>query len=65
MAKRRVGQFLQRELKTYMALLSFLTERGRAERVRLGNKEVLIGPEFYKERTKEARKLANEFRNAM
>jgi len=65
MAKRRVGQFLQRELKMYMALLSFLTERGRAERVRLGNKEVLIGPAFYKERAKEARKLVNEFRNAM
>jgi hypothetical protein len=65
MTKRRVGQFLQRELKMYVALLSFLAERGGADRVRLGSKEVLIGPAFYKERSKEARKLMNEFRNAV
>jgi hypothetical protein len=39
-----------------------LSKEGIKERVQLGDKEVLIGPTYYKERMKEARKLVNELR---
>ena len=46
-----------------MALALFFSKKGLADRGRLGRKEVLIGPAFYRDRMKEARKLVNELGN--
>jgi hypothetical protein len=61
-SKRRVVKFLEKEIKTYMALSLFLTKKGIKEHLRVGEKKVLISPTFYKERIKEARKLVFELR---
>jgi hypothetical protein len=62
-SKKRARQFLQKEIKTYIALALFLSKKGVVDRVRLGRKEVLIGPAFYKDRIKEARKLVYELKS--
>jgi len=61
-SKRRVVKFLEKEIKTYTALSLFLSKKGIKERVRVGEKKVLIGPTFYKERMKEAKKIVHELR---
>jgi hypothetical protein len=61
-SKRRVVKFLEKEIKTYTALSLFLTKKGIKEHVRVGEKEVLISPTFYKERMKEAKRLVFELR---
>jgi hypothetical protein len=61
-SKRRVIKFLEKEIKTYMALSLFLSKKGIREHVRVGEKKVLISPSFYKERMKEAKKLVYELR---
>jgi hypothetical protein len=61
-SKRRVVKFLEKEIKTYMALCLFLSKKGIKEHVRVGEKKVLISPTFYKERVKEAKKLVCELR---
>jgi len=61
-SKRRIVRFLEREIKTYMALSYFLTKKGIKEHLRVGEKRVLISPSFYKERMKEAKKLVSELR---
>ncbi len=61
-SQRRVVKFLEKEIKTYMALSLFLSKKGIKEHVRVGEKKVLIGPTFYKERVKEAKKLVLELR---
>ena len=61
-SKRHAVQFLEKEIKTYIALALFLSKEGIKERVQLGDTEVLIGPTYYKERMREARKLVNELR---
>jgi hypothetical protein len=61
-SKRRVVKFLEKEIKTYMALSLFLSKNGIEEHVRVGVKKVLISPSFYKERMKEAKKLVYELR---
>jgi hypothetical protein len=59
---RRVINFLEKELKTYQALSLFLSKKGIEEHVRVGGKQILISPAFYKERMKEAKRLVNELR---
>jgi hypothetical protein len=59
-SRQRVIQFLEKEIKTYGALSLFLAKKGIEERVRVGNKRVLMSPSYYKERVKEAKKLVNE-----
>jgi hypothetical protein len=61
-SRRRVVKFLEKEIKTYTALSLFLSKKGIKEHVRVGTKRVLIGPSFYKERMKEAKKLVYELR---
>lgn len=61
-SKRRVVKFLEKEIKTYLALSLFLAKRGIKEQLRVGGNKVLISPKFYKERMKEAKKLVNELR---
>jgi len=61
-SRRRVVKFLEKEIKTYRALSLFLLKKGIKERVRVGEKQVLISPSFYKERVKEAKRLVYELR---
>ena len=61
-SKRRVVKFLEKEIKTYIALSLFLSKKGIKEHVRVGEKKVLLSPTFYKERMKEAKKLVHELR---
>ena len=61
-SKRKAAQFLEKEIKTYIALALFLSKAGIKERVQVGENEVLISPSYYKERMREARKLVNELR---
>lgn len=61
-SKRRVVKFLEKEIKTYLALALFLSKKGIKEHVRVGRKKVLISPSFYKERMKEAKRLVYELR---
>ena len=64
MSKRLVIQFLQKEIKTYTALALFLSKKDFKQRIRLGGKETLLRPTFYKERMKEAKKLVTELRKS-
>jgi hypothetical protein len=61
-SKKHVVKFLEKEIKTYMALSLFLSKKGVKEHVRVGERKVLISPSFYEDRRKEARKLVNELR---
>jgi hypothetical protein len=61
-SKRRAVQFLEKEIKTYIALALFLSKEGFKDRVQVGDKEILIGPTYYKERMREARKVVNDLR---
>ncbi len=63
-SKRRIVNFLEKEIKTYTALALFLSKKGIKEHLRVGQKKVLISPAFYKERMKEARKLVSELRKS-
>ena len=62
-SKRRTVKFLEKEIKTYLALSLFLSKKGIKQHVRVGEKQVVISPSFYKERMKEAKKLVYELRN--
>ena len=61
-SKRSAVKFLEKEIKTYMALSLFLSKRGIDEQVRVGDRKILISPTFYKERMKEAKKIVAELR---
>jgi hypothetical protein len=59
-SKRRMIRFLEKEIKTYVALDLFLSKRGIKDHPPIGDGEVLVGPTFYRERLKEARRLVAE-----
>jgi hypothetical protein len=59
-SRRLAVKFLEKEIKTYMALALFLSKKGIKEHVRMGAKKLLISPSFYKERMKEAKRLVYE-----
>jgi hypothetical protein len=59
-SKRRVVRFLEKEIKTYMALSLFLSKKGIKGHVRVGERRISISPAFYKDRMKEAKKLVHE-----
>jgi len=61
-SKRRMVKFLEKEIKTYKALSLFLSKKDIKEHFCKEQKKVLISPTFYKERIKEAKKLAFELR---
>jgi hypothetical protein len=63
-SKRRAAKFLEKEIKTYVALSLFLSKKGIQEHVRIGEKEALMSPTFYKERMKEAKRIVHELRKA-
>jgi len=61
-SKRKAVQFLEKEIKTYIALALFLSKEGIKEHVQVDEKELVIGPTYYNERMKEARKIVTELR---
>jgi hypothetical protein len=61
-SKRQAVRFLEKEIKTYIALAIFLSKKGIKECVQVGDKEFVISPTYYKERMREARKIVNELR---
>lgn len=61
-SRRHAIQFLEKEIKTYLALSLFLSKRGIKTDLLLGTKKVMISPSFYKDRMKEAKKLVRELR---
>jgi hypothetical protein len=63
-SRRHAIAFLEKEIKTYLALSLFLSKRGIKTDLLLGTKRVLISPSFYKDRMKEAKKLVHELRRA-
>lgn len=63
-SSRRVIQFLEKEIKTYAPFSLFLMKKGINERVRVGDKRVLLSPTYYKDRVGEAKMLVNELRKA-
>jgi hypothetical protein len=63
-SKRRVIQFSEKEIRTYTALALFLSKKGIKDRIRVGGKEILITPTFYKERMKETKKVVGQLRKS-
>ena len=63
-SKRHAIKFLEKEIKTYLALSLFLSTKGVNEHVRVGQKKVLISPSFYKDRMKEAKKVVLDLKKA-
>jgi len=61
-SKRQAVQFLEKEIKTYIALALYLAKEGIKGRVQVGDKQILISPTYYKDRMKEARKIVNGLR---
>jgi hypothetical protein len=61
-SKRKAVQFLEKEIKTYMALALFFSKEGIKGRMKVGDKVVLIGPSYYRERMREARKIVSELK---
>jgi hypothetical protein len=63
-SKQRVVKFLEKEIKTYMALSLFLSKKSTLESLKAKELRVLVQPAFYKERMKEARKLVTELKQS-
>ena len=63
-SKRSAVKFLEKEIKTYLALSLFLSKQGIEEHVRVGDNKILINPTFYKERMKEATRIVTELRKS-
>lgn len=63
-SKRRAIQFLEKEIKTYVALALFLSKKGVQQHLRTEDKGVFLSPAFYKERMKEAKGLVSELRKS-
>ena len=61
-SKRQAVQFLEKEIKTYVALALFLSKEGIKGRLQVGAKKIVISPTYYRERMKEARKLVSELK---
>ena len=61
-SKQRLVKFLEKEIKTYVALSLFLSKKTTLEGLHARDKQALMQPAFYKERMKEARKLVTELK---
>jgi hypothetical protein len=59
-SKQRVVKFLEKEIKTYVALSLFLSKKSTLDGLHAGDKQALLRPAFYTERMKEVRKLVTE-----
>jgi len=63
-SKRIAIKFLEKEIKTYLALYLFLSKKGIEEQVRVGASKILSSPTFYKERMKETEKIVTELKKS-
>jgi hypothetical protein len=63
-SKQHAIKFLEKELKTYMALSRFFLKKSIREHLLVGEEKGLISPSFYKERMKEAKRLVHELRKS-
>jgi hypothetical protein len=63
-SRRRAIKFLEKEIKTYLALSLFFSTKGIKVNARVREKKVPVSPSFYKERMKEAKKLVYELRKS-
>jgi hypothetical protein len=61
-SKRQAVEFLEKEIKTYIALALFLSKEGIKDRLQVGDKKVVLSAMYYKERMREARKIVNGLR---
>jgi hypothetical protein len=61
-SKRLAVDFLEKEIKTYIALALFLSKNGTRQHIPIGDTEIFISPSYYKQRMREARNLVNELR---
>jgi hypothetical protein len=62
--RRNAIEFLEKEIKTYMALALFFAKKGLKESVKVEGKEILLSPTFYKARMKEAKGIVSELRRS-
>jgi hypothetical protein len=62
-SNQRVARFLEKEIKTYLALSLFFSKRDFKEHALAGARKALISPAFYKDRMKEAKKLVHELKH--
>jgi hypothetical protein len=63
-SKRSAVKFLEKEIKTYLALSLFLSKKGIEGHVRVGDNKIVISPTFYKERMKEAKTIVSDLRRS-
>jgi hypothetical protein len=63
-SKRNAIKFLEKEIKTYLALSLFLSKKDIEEHVRVGARKIVISPTFYKQRMKEAKKIVTELKRS-
>ncbi len=63
-SKQHAIKFLEKELKTYLALSRFFVKKDIREHFRAGRKIALLSPSFYKERMKEAKRLVHELKRS-
>src|SRR5437899_831714 len=56
-SRRRAIRFLEKEIKTYLALSLFLSKKCIKADMRVGAKKVIISPSLYTERMKEAKQF--------
>jgi len=63
-SKQHAIKFLEKELKTYLALSRFFVKRDSREHFRAGMRRNLISPSFYIERMREAKRLVRELKKS-
>jgi len=63
-SKQHAVEFLEKELKTYLALSRFFVKKDIHKHFRAATKNALIRPTFYKERIKEAKRVVYELRKS-
>jgi len=63
-SKQRVVKFLEKEIRTYVALSRFLVKKSSRESLNAREKQALMHPAYYKERMKEAKKLVIELKKS-
>ena len=63
-SKQRVVKFLEKEIKTYVALSRFLSKKSSRESLNARETQALMHHAYYKERMKEAKKLVIDLKKS-
>jgi hypothetical protein len=61
-SKQQAVQFLEKEIKTYVALARFLSKKEIREHVHTGERGAFLSTAFYNERMKEAKRVVDELK---